>query len=575
MSQRPTYELNDLASPEFTHSPPYYGEIDLSNPRTGQEARERLIPRKPIMSQEIMETTKQPASPEPDSGNYGGFSSGYEHVQGYAGNAWLPGFWVQFPWEVILPLVGCLICLSGSIAILVRSDGQPVSHWSLSPTVYLAILTTVTNMLLRYAFKQGMAISWWYKAVRGGTVQDLHKHWSSGDGFWSALGAGRHFNLASLGSIAATLIVIDQPLIQRASTVVSVPRIYFTNVTATIAPEIPAGYTGYQSGRGTQEQLMTQPMIAAFNDYNTQVPISSGFTGCTDTCVGYVEAGGLAAQCSTTSGPVQYLSPVSLGVGMGPDGSLPSSLYQYDSPFGVNFTLIGEEFDTTTNTTNGTQLFMIAAYSTNPTDECGATRTQRTCSLRPATLRYPVTIANGTLTLGNITNDAVVTEISPPGNATDGGGDYTLWTLGGMYLAANSLFSSNGSYAFSGGHGFEVFLPDTLSNQFLNIKEGPNVPYNTSGTIPFGQLYNGLGIPEPCNNSVRCPSFLSIYLLSTCWYSIHSSDVSREVTTNPELSSGLILPITLYHLLIRLHFESRCAQQLFHTGPRTLHQHHK
>jgi hypothetical protein len=66
-------------------------------------------------------------------------------------------------------------------------------------------------------------------------VKELHNHWSSGDGVWFAITAGRHFNLVSLGSIAATLIFIDQPLIQKASTVVSTPRTYLTNVTAAIA----------------------------------------------------------------------------------------------------------------------------------------------------------------------------------------------------------------------------------------------------------------------------------------------------------------------------------------------------
>ena len=138
-------------------------------------------------------------------------------------------------------------------------------------------------------------------------MKDLHKRWSSGDGVWSAIGAGRHFSLVSLGSIAATLIVIDQPLIQRASTIVSTPRSYLTNVTAAIAPEIPWGYTGFQPARLQNSQVMTQPMIVAFNGYNTQAPIISDFSGCRDKCQGFVEAGGLAAQCSTISGPVQYL----------------------------------------------------------------------------------------------------------------------------------------------------------------------------------------------------------------------------------------------------------------------------
>lgn len=507
MSQRLTFEMEDFASPEIAPTPAYYGNIDRSHKSSQPEVRERLIPRKPLSSQETTETLKQPPSPEPPIDPVGyGFSQGYEHVQGYEGNVWLPGFWIQFPWRVILPIVGCLLCLSGSIAILVRSDGQPVDHWSISPTVYLALLTTITNMLLRYAFKEGVAISWWYKAVRGGTVQDLHKHWSSGDGFWSALGSGRHFNLASLGCIAATLVVIDQPLIQRASTVVSVPRSYFTNITATIAPEIPWGYTGYQSGRGSLQQLMTQPMIAAFNDYNTQASITSGFSGCKDSCKGSVEAGGLAAQCSTITGPVQYLTPYALSVGQGPDGTLPPDLLQYDSPFSVNFTLMGQGTDNN-NKINGTQIFMIVAYSQKPTGTCAATRTQRTCSLRPATLRYPVTIQNGTLTLGDLTKDATVTSLSPQGNFTDGGGDFSIWTLGGIYLAANSLFNSNGTYDFSGGHGLEMFLTDTLSNQYLEITPGPNKPYNTSDSSQQpGVLYSGLSIPQACNSSWTDPT---------------------------------------------------------------------
>ena len=255
---------------------------------------------------------------------------------------------------------------------------------------------------------------------------------------------------------------------------------------------------------------MTQPMIAAFNDYNQQTPITSGFTGCKDTCEGFVEAGGLAAQCSTVTGPVQYLTPYTLGVGGGPDGTMAPTLLQYDSPFSVNFTLVGRDIDYN-NQTNGTQIFMITAFSDNPTGYCAATRTQRTCSLRPATLRYPVTIQNGTLTLGDLTNVATVTALSPQDNTTDGGGDFSIWTLGGMYLAANSLFNSNGTYDFSGGHGIEMFLTDTLSNQFLEITPGPNKPYNQIANGTFvdyqnGTLYTGLSYPMACNCSWNDPT---------------------------------------------------------------------
>ena len=160
------------------------------------------------------------------------------------------------------------------------------------------------------------------------------------------------------------------------------------------------------------------------------------------------------------------------------------------------------------NVTNGTQIFMIVAYSQNPTGLCAATRTQRTCSLRPATLRYPVTIQNGTLTLGDLTKDATVTALSPPSTNgdIDNGGDYSIWTLGGIYLAANSLFNSNGTYDFSGGHGIEMFLSDTLSNQFLEIAAGPNKPYINDSSQPPDVLSSGLSFPQACNSSWTDPT---------------------------------------------------------------------
>lgn len=90
---------------------------------------------------------------------------------------------------------------------------------------------------------------------------------------------------------------------------------------------------------------------------------------------------------------------------------------------------------------------------------------RRTCSLRPATLRYPVTIQNGTLTLGDLTNDATVQTFQPVSNSTfgiDGGGDYTWWTLGGFYMAAQSLFNANATYYVGVGEA-QIFLFEPVS----------------------------------------------------------------------------------------------------------------
>jgi hypothetical protein len=194
-----------------------------------------------------------------------------------------------------------------------------------------------------------------------------------------------------------------------------------------------------------------------------------------------------------------------LALGITPDGIISNNIYDPDSAFKVNFTLQGQVGDGTV--ANNTQIFMQVAYSNNPTGNCAANRTQRTCSLRPATLRYPVTIQNGTLTLGDLTTNATTVAFSPPGNGTDGGGDYTIWTLGGLYNAANNLFASNATYDWQGAVGKQVYLPDTLSNQFLQITSGPDKPYNsTNENSDPGILYNGLAIPKPCNSSWTDPT---------------------------------------------------------------------
>ena len=407
--------------------------------------QENLIHRKPVPQQATSEVDSTKHETEP----FDDFPEGYGQVR------WVPGIWAQLPIRGVLAIVCCLVCIAGSIAILVRSDGAPVADWTLSPTVYLALFTTGINLSARLAFKEGVKISWWCKAIRGATVRDLHYLWAYGDSFWHAVLSFRHLNLVALASFAVTFIVIDQPLIQRASTVVSVQRSHPVNITAAIAPEIPYGYTGYQDGRGDFQQVMTQPMISAFNGYNSRSPINTGFSGCNGSCTGYVDAGGFSANCSTISGPIIYAF----------DGSANQAL----APFNVNFTINDGSLNSSTSIT------MALAYTNNSgggEDLCSATRTERICTLTPSTLRYPVSLQGNTLTLGDILGGSTVLSLQPPAynyssKIVDGGGDYDFWTVGGIYLAAANLFDSNATYTFGGAIGIYITLPDTLSNQFL------------------------------------------------------------------------------------------------------------
>ncbi|RFU25198.1 hypothetical protein B7463_g11149, partial [Scytalidium lignicola] len=397
---------------------------------------------------------------------------------GSAGDVWSPGFWRRFPFRGILALCGCLACIVASIVVLVVSDDQPTDTWTLSPTVYLAFLMAGTNMLARFAFHEGVKIAWWRKILRGSTVKDLHDQWAHADGFLEALFAGRQFNLVALASIAVTVMVIDQPLIQRASSVISVPRTSLVNVTAQIAPEIPWGYTGFQASRGSTQQVMTQPMISVFNDYNSQAPINAGFSGCKDTCIGYVAAGGLSAKCTTIGAPIQY--------------NLTDPDNESVSPFSVKSSL-------DTADTISSQITLDIAYTDNSNaTDCTGVRTERICSLFPATLLYPVTVINGsTLRLGDVANNATTLSFQPPppNSGTDGGSDYVGWTIGGLYLAANNLFASQALYTFGGGIGYYLTLPDTLSNQFLEP-----IPLTPSGGSA------GISSPAACRSNWADPT---------------------------------------------------------------------
>lgn len=56
-----------------------------------------------------------------------------------------------------------------SLIILASSNGKIVDTWGglFAPSVYLSILSVCTNVLLGFAFANGMVISFWRKALNG------------------------------------------------------------------------------------------------------------------------------------------------------------------------------------------------------------------------------------------------------------------------------------------------------------------------------------------------------------------------------------------------------------------------
>lgn len=332
------------------------------------------------------------------------------------GHQWQPGFRRAPGWGV----AGLTIALAStlvSIFILVFSDGKPINTWRFQPTVYLAIASTITNIALCFALFQGVAVTWWQKALKSGTtVADLHRIWDYGNNFHSAITSGRYINAVAIASILVALSPINGPLLQRASTIGPST----SNSTRVLGVEIvkllPVGYSGIVSSRGdTVNALRTNFSLVARNYYN-QVPIPAD-TACQGRCTAKVIGAGFHVYCSTYQAPYNVTPP------------------NFDTPtvFGATVLFSSRSQPTTMNLTS----------QYKPEKGCLGHLQVQNCTLQAGTVEYPVVVDGPSKTvtlLGTIWDDTII------GDADSLTGEdhlTTLTTYGGMWLALQNQWSSS------------------------------------------------------------------------------------------------------------------------------------
>lgn len=114
-----------------------------------------------------------------------------------------------------------------------------------------------------------MVVAWWVRAGRGSTLTRLHHDWRTGTTLRGVLTAGRHMGLLGLACIFSTLVMVDGPLLQRSSTVVTGPVLpHPVALNVTMAPEIPRYWSGnWATGAelGAADERWTP-------DFNTSMP---------------------------------------------------------------------------------------------------------------------------------------------------------------------------------------------------------------------------------------------------------------------------------------------------------------
>jgi len=81
-------------------------------------------------------------------------------------NPWHPGGFARLPWPAFAALLGAIGGIAASIAVLILSNRVPITEWSFQPTVYLSIISTITNIMIHYALAQGVTTAWWIRALQ-------------------------------------------------------------------------------------------------------------------------------------------------------------------------------------------------------------------------------------------------------------------------------------------------------------------------------------------------------------------------------------------------------------------------
>jgi hypothetical protein len=305
----------------------------------------------------------------------------------------------------------------------------------ITPSVALALINTISNVCLAVAIGQGVAIAWWRKALKGSTVEDLHRTWGFSSSVLELLTAGRSFNLVALAALMAKLALVDNLLLQRAAG--SGPGIftrYNVPINLPLVSELPPQYAGEFALNGATGALSdefssdlyhyaTVGDIVLFNDtwaysWNSQTKTSqSSFsTRCEGTCQAIVPGFGFSVDCADP-----YVSP---SFNISPSLVSQSTL-AHESNQTFNAAILDPNFSRTILSVNATTLlpgqtfvdsngetqsFSYASSILNVTyarnvassgdltdltaTTCNGRTVWRTCVLRPAIVNYPITVTN-------------------------------------------------------------------------------------------------------------------------------------------------------------------------------------
>ncbi|EXA30469.1 hypothetical protein FOVG_18167 [Fusarium oxysporum f. sp. pisi HDV247] len=350
-----------------------------------------------------------------------------EQIHTHSTVPWRAHFLRRLPWDAFVSLFVGIGCALFIIIIVLKSNGDQIDNWPVSPGVYLAIASVVANIVLRYTFNKGVEISWWVAALREDgktTVADLHHIWSFGTSLRSALLAGRGFNLVALAAVLLALVPANAPLAQRASRTVSRPIASNMNIpiVAALSLNATSGTTGMTTGRAHQITYITPSFAPVLQNHLLSAPIPLKKLPCQGTTI-----------CRDPRKPDEVAE----------DGN---SAFNESTVFSTNFSHMIYE---PTQRLRAIEPVMNLTAKFKEHGRCKGNVAVRECIMVPATLAYRIVIANGTIALDRgytYEDDRLIkhAEMSE------------MQLHGGIFLALQGMFSAKVTLRWAGAVGYDM-----------------------------------------------------------------------------------------------------------------------
>jgi hypothetical protein len=216
----------------------------------------------------------------------------------------------------------------------------------------------------------------------GTTLESLHYIWNQAGGldFFSSLLSTKARKVVLLAWMVALAQIVNGPLLQRSTRIVSESVVVEDYMTLDIARQLQDGWTGVTSDASAQDIIGSRNGIGAVQGWwkNTTILTTSNNTGsqCNGTCEGTVQGTGIAYTCMSTVQSLNLTEPENGGA----------------TVFSINTAM-------SSNATGAPVLVLTTMYASAVDSSCMASINISSCSVEAAIVEYPIIIQNTTVNL--------------------------------------------------------------------------------------------------------------------------------------------------------------------------------